>query len=108
MVKDICNPQTGNACPEPFVLTIDIAHVDVDSRVRSEPSIELLEGSSTGTVVRKRLDMLFRNPERPRNAKSRAPQPAGAALSASEQRQRGEDGAHLIYIFVIIKFTIKI
>ena len=70
--SDVCGgPRAGNACPTPFVLTIDIAHADVDSRVRSEPSIELLEGSSTGAVVRRRLDALFRDPERPRDPKSR-------------------------------------
>eukprot|EP00946_MAST-07B_sp_MAST-7B-sp1_P003456 g3456.t1 len=67
----VCGTESGTMCPSPFVLTIDLSHAAVAAAVKSHPSIELLEGSSTGSVARTRLRSLLKNPERPRNPKSR-------------------------------------
>ena len=67
----VCGSVSGTVCPSPFVLTIDLSQAAVDVAVSSHPSIELLEGSSTGAVARRRLRSLLQNPERPRDPKSR-------------------------------------
>ena len=47
----VCGSVSGTVCPSPFVLTIDLSQAAVDVAVSSHPSIELLEGSSTGAVA---------------------------------------------------------